>query len=63
MTHLSELARLQAGQPAATAADGTGLTFAQLDDESRRLASLLEARGLQPGDTVAILLENIPRYL
>ena len=63
MTHLSELARLQAGQAAATAADGTGLTFAQLDDESRRLASLLEARGLQPGDTVAILLENIPRYL
>jgi long-chain acyl-CoA synthetase len=63
MTHLSELARLQAGQAAATAADGTGLTFAQLDDESRRLASLLEARGLQPGDTVAILLENIPRFL
>jgi long-chain acyl-CoA synthetase len=63
MTHLSELARLQAGQPAATAADGTGLTFAQLDDASRRLASLLEARGLQPGDTVAILLENIPRFL
>ena len=63
MTHLSELARLQAGQAAATAADGTGLTFAQLDDESRRLAALLEARGLQPGDTVAILLENIPRYL
>jgi long-chain acyl-CoA synthetase len=63
MTHLSELARLQADQAAATAADGTGLTFAQLDDESRRLASLLEARGLQPGDTVAILLENIPRYL
>jgi long-chain acyl-CoA synthetase len=63
MTHLSELARLQADQAAATAADGTGLTFAQLDDESRRLASLLEARGLRPGDTVAILLENIPRYL
>jgi acyl-CoA synthetase (AMP-forming)/AMP-acid ligase II len=63
MTHLSELARTQAGQAAATAADGTGLTFAQLDDESRRLATLLEARGLQAGDTVAILLENIPRYL
>jgi long-chain acyl-CoA synthetase len=63
MTHLSELARLQADQAAATGADGTGLTFAQLDDESRRLASLLEGRGLQPGDTVAILLENIPRFL
>jgi long-chain acyl-CoA synthetase len=63
MTHLSELARAQPGAPAATAADGTGLTFAQLDDESRRRASLLAGRGLQPGDTVAILLENVPRYL
>jgi long-chain acyl-CoA synthetase len=63
MTHLSELGRTQADQAAATAADGTGLTFAQLDDESRRLAALLEARGLQPGDTIAILLENIPRFL
>jgi long-chain acyl-CoA synthetase len=63
MTHLSELARVAGGQAAATAADGTGLTFAQLDDESRRLASLLAARGLQPGDTAAILMENIPRYL
>ena len=63
VTHLSELGRTQADQAAATAADGTGLTFAQLDDESRRLAALLEARGLQPGDTIAILLENIPRFL
>jgi long-chain acyl-CoA synthetase len=63
MTHLSELAAAQPARPAATAADGTGLTFAQLDDESRRLASLLESRGLQPGDTVALLQENTPRYL
>jgi len=61
--HLSELARAQPDQAAVTAADGTGLTFAQLDDESRRLASLLHARGLRDGDTVAILLENIPRFL
>jgi long-chain acyl-CoA synthetase len=63
MTHLSELARTQPDRPAATAADGTGVTFAQLDDESRRLAALLESRGLVPGDTVAIACENIPRYL
>jgi long-chain acyl-CoA synthetase len=63
MTHLSELAAARPDQPATTAADGTGLTYAQLDDESRRLAALLEARGLEAGDTIAILLENIPRYL
>jgi long-chain acyl-CoA synthetase len=63
MTHLSELAAAQPDRAAATAADGTGLTFAQLDDESRRLAALLEARGLQPGDSAAILLENVPRFL
>jgi long-chain acyl-CoA synthetase len=63
MTHLSELAAARPGQAAATAADGASLTFAQLDDESRRLASLLEGRGLEPGDTVALLVENVPRFL
>jgi long-chain acyl-CoA synthetase len=61
--HLSELARSQPDKVAVAAADGTGLTFAHLDEESRRLASLLEARGLRAGDTVAILLENTPRFL
>jgi long-chain acyl-CoA synthetase len=61
--HLSELAGIQPDRVAVAAADGAGLTFAQLDDQSRRLASLLEARGLQAGDTVAILVENIPRFL
>jgi non-ribosomal peptide synthetase component F len=41
--HLSELAEIQPDRIAVAAADGTGLTFAQLDDQSRRLASLLEA--------------------
>jgi long-chain acyl-CoA synthetase len=61
--HLSELARIQPDRVAVAAADGTGLTFAQLDDQARRLASLLEARGLRAGDTVAILVENIPHFL
>jgi long-chain acyl-CoA synthetase len=61
--HLSELATIQPDKAAVTAADGTGLSFAQLDDESRRLASLLHARGLRAGDTIAILVENIPRFL
>jgi long-chain acyl-CoA synthetase len=71
--HLSELARTQPDTAAATAADssavksgavnGTGLTFAQLDDESRRLATLMHARGLRAGDTISILLENRPSFL
>ncbi len=40
--------------------DVTRYTFAQLDDLSARLASALAARGLQPGDRVAILLPQRP---
>jgi len=39
------------------------LTYRQLDERSRRLASALRARGLGPGDTVAILSPNTPAML
>lgn len=48
---------------AATAGNGSSLTFEALDEASRRLASLLEAKGLTRGDTVAILLPNGLEYL
>jgi acetyl-CoA synthetase len=38
----------------------TRYTFAQLDDLSARLAAVLAAQGLQPGDRVAILLPQRP---
>jgi long-chain acyl-CoA synthetase len=38
------------------------VTYRQLDDASNRVAQLLRARGLKPGDHIAILLENHPRY-
>ncbi len=38
------------------------VTFATLDDRSRRYANLLRAAGLRPGDHVAILMENQVRY-
>ena len=39
------------------------LTYAQLLDQSRRMAAALRARGLQPGERVGILLPNVPEYL
>ncbi|MBN9517739.1 AMP-binding protein, partial [bacterium] len=39
------------------------LTYGQLLDHSRRMATALRARGLQPGDRVGILLPNAPEYL
>ena len=43
---------------------GTGavVTHGELESRSRRLAQLLHARGLRPGDHVAVLLENEPAY-
>jgi long-chain acyl-CoA synthetase len=44
------------------AGSGTIVTYRQLDEGSMRLAQLLHAAGLRPGDHLAILLENHPRY-
>jgi len=41
---------------------GERLSFAELDDRSRRLANALGAAGLTPGGHVAILMENNVRY-
>ena len=38
------------------------VTYAELDDRSMRLAQLLYAQGLRPGDNIALLAENHPRY-
>ena len=39
------------------------ITFAQLKERSARLANLLQARGIQPGDRIAGLLRRIPELL
>jgi long-chain acyl-CoA synthetase len=43
---------------------GTGeqITYRELEDRSNQLAQLLYSQGLRPGDTVALLAENHPRY-
>ncbi len=41
---------------------GEVVTYRQLDERSNQLAHLWYERGLRPGDHIAILLENDPRY-
>jgi fatty-acyl-CoA synthase len=50
-------------KPAVIAADdGECLTYGRLDAGSRRLANALREFGLRPGDRLALLLENTPRF-
>jgi fatty-acyl-CoA synthase len=44
------------------AGSGEIVTYRELDERSNRLAQLLGAAGLRPGDHVAIFAENHPRY-
>jgi acyl-CoA synthetase (AMP-forming)/AMP-acid ligase II len=41
---------------------GREITFGELDDATDRFAGWLASRGLQPGDRVAISLENCPQF-
>src|SRR5688572_28386103 len=45
------------------ARSGETVTFRTLDDESNRLAQVLWQRGLRPGDTFALSMENNARFL
>jgi long-chain acyl-CoA synthetase len=45
------------------AESGEEVTYRELVDGSRRIASVLRGRGLRHGDTVAILIENHARYM
>ncbi|MFZ4760587.1 MAG: AMP-binding protein, partial [Burkholderiaceae bacterium] len=44
------------------AGDGHTVTYRELEDRSNRFAQLLRAHGLKPGDRIALLLENHPRF-
>jgi fatty-acyl-CoA synthase len=56
-------ARTQPDKVAAIrAATGETLTYGELDARSNRLAQLLHAHGLRPGDHVAVFLENQLAY-
>jgi long-chain acyl-CoA synthetase len=45
------------------AGSGEEVTYAQLNDRSNQLAQLLWDRGIRPGDTIAICMENNATYL
>jgi long-chain acyl-CoA synthetase len=64
VTHPGVHARTTPEKPAVVmGASGEVVTYAALEAGSNRLAHLLRAAGLAPGDHVAILLENHPRFL
>jgi acyl-CoA synthetase (AMP-forming)/AMP-acid ligase II len=53
-----------AGRPAVIMAEsGQVQTFAELDAAANQLSHLLRSAGLQPGDHIALCMENHPRYL
>lgn len=57
-------AQSHADKPAVImSASGAVQTFAELDAAANRLSRLFHAAGLQPGDHVALCMENHPRYL
>jgi len=53
-------AAIQPSAPAVLAADGTVLTYGELDDRSSRVARSLLRRGIRPGDRVGVLAERSP---
>jgi long-chain acyl-CoA synthetase len=58
------LTRSAAARPERTAVklDDFELTYAQLDDAAARVAGLLKAKGVEPGDRVGIMLPNVPHF-
>ncbi len=62
--YLADHARLTPDKPAMISADtGAVLTYAELDENSNRLAQYLKARGFKRGDHIAVLMENNLRFM
>ncbi len=61
--HPSVHARNDADRPALIVAEtGETWSYAELDRRSNRVANLFRERGLAIGDTIAILMDNLPDY-
>jgi long-chain acyl-CoA synthetase len=62
--HLGAIAARAPGRAAIVmGGSGSTITFRELDMRANRLAQLFRRRGLERGATVAIILENNPRFL
>ncbi len=63
MDRLARWARLQPDKVAAHFPDlGITVTYAALDARANRLAQWLMAQGLEPGDGIALLMDNRPEF-
>ncbi|HXV05575.1 MAG TPA: long-chain fatty acid--CoA ligase [Solirubrobacterales bacterium] len=49
-------------EAAAVRLGGEELSYAELDDRSARLTTLLRERGVEPGDRVGVMLPNVPEF-
>jgi long-chain acyl-CoA synthetase len=58
---LTESAGRVPGNPAIRLGD-VELTYAELDDRSARMAAVLIAKGVRPGDRVGVMLPNVPEF-
>jgi long-chain acyl-CoA synthetase len=61
--YLPDQARRTPDKLAMVTAEGKGVTYADLEARSNRLAQLFYARGLRRGDHVAIFMENNIRFM
>jgi long-chain acyl-CoA synthetase len=62
--HPRHWAEVSPEKPAIIAArSGTVITYRELDERSMRCANLLRRCGLRPGEHVALIMENHPRFL
>jgi long-chain acyl-CoA synthetase len=52
----------RAGEDPAVRLGEAGLTYAELDEASARLAALLRERGLRQGNRVGVMLPNVPEF-
>jgi acyl-CoA synthetase (AMP-forming)/AMP-acid ligase II len=61
--HLTRLAREHGDKPAVVmGGSGARLSYAELERQSNQIAQLFRARGLRPGDHIAVLMENRPEF-
>ena len=59
---LEQSVERHAANPALSLVDGPVQTYAQLGEEVRAVAALLQEHGVEAGDRVAILSENMPQW-
>ena len=59
--NLERTARARGRSAALTSGDRV-TTFGELDRDSRRVAGLLAARGVRPGDHVGLVVPNVPEF-